>query len=109
MHWLYIFFTLVGFLYLLSGIYEWKKSWRLNVGTYLPNLIGERKTRLLYIFIGACIIAIGITLFLQDLFSNSSIIFVISGILISITITSVFFRLYEGISIIKFLMNHPKN
>jgi len=109
MDWFYILFTLIGLIYLLSGIYEWKKSWRLNIGIYLPNLIGEQKTRLLYIFVGGSIFGIGISLSMQSLFSNNSIFFLILGFFISISVIWFLFRLYEGTPITEFIRDNLNN
>ena len=85
--WFALAFGLLGYLHVLSGCYEWQWWWRLARGCYLPELVGWRKTRLIYIGIGCGMLAIGTSLFLQALFSSTSVIYWIVGFLAACFIT----------------------
>ena len=106
MDWVFsITFGLGGLLLLLSGIYEWVWVWKLGRGGYLPNQIGWRNTRLLYMFSGAGALGVAISLILQALFSNDSLLFFVVGCAISITLTVILFNSREDRSIVDFIFH----
>jgi hypothetical protein len=100
-------FGFLGFVYLFSGIYKWKRIWKMARGIYFPDVIGEKGTRLLYMIGGGGMVGSAIGFMLQDLSQNRSNIFHLIGISIMIVISVVLFRRYEGISIIKFIKDKP--
>ncbi len=81
--WFAIGFGLLGIVNILSGCYEWKWWWRLARGFYLPELVGLRTTRLIYMSVGGVMLAIGTALFLQNLFHSTSIIYWVIGVMAS--------------------------
>jgi hypothetical protein len=105
MDWFNVVFGCVGLFYLFSGIYEWKRIWKMGGWGYLPNKIGERNTRLIYMFSGFGLLGVAISIFLQDLLSDNSILFFIVGFTISASISAILFKYHEGTSIFSFVRN----
>lgn len=65
--WFWMLFAVFGLIQMLSGICGWTWWWKLAKGFYLPDLVGWRRTRLIYALSGLAMFWIGFSFFLQSL------------------------------------------
>lgn len=91
--WFGIVFGLVGLLYLLSAIYDWKWPRWLSRGIYLPDLVGMSTTRIIYGLFGVGELSVGIGVTLQSIFASKSALFFIIGFALSLAVTKFLFNL----------------
>jgi hypothetical protein len=104
-----ILFGLMSLLPLFAGIYEWDWLWRSARGWYLPDIIGIKNTRLLYIFVGILGIAGGIYTTLQIILSNKSQLIFVPSFIISYILCDILFKNHVKQSLFSFIRNKNIN
>lgn len=106
MDWFYVFFGLVGLLEILTGIYKWTWLWRHSRGSYAPDQIGMKNTRLTDILSGIVIMGVSLGAIFQDLFAIESWLFFVVSIALTALFAEGLFRAHEDQSLVDFIFNN---